>query len=165
VNGYPADTITWAIAQHGIPLRPDLVVSGINYGQNIGPLASASGTVGAAVAAVRRGIPALAASQGVDNGMAPDFAEGVTQVDAWIALHRRALLDHRYGKALPQGNLNVPTCPDGHVRGPVTAPLATSVTGLNLTTVNCSSTSTSFTNDVEAFRLGYAVIAPLSPKG
>src|SRR6202050_533679 len=64
VHGYPADTITWAIAQHGISFRPDLVVSGINFGQNIGPLADDSGTVGAARAAVSRGIPALAASQG-----------------------------------------------------------------------------------------------------
>jgi hypothetical protein len=38
----------------------------------------------------------------------------------------------------------------------------TSVTGRNLTMVNCTSMSTSFTNDVEAFLLGYAVISPLS---
>jgi 5'-nucleotidase len=162
VNGYPADTITWAIAQHGIPLHPDLIVSGINFGQNVGPLASGSGTVGAAQAAVSHGIPALAASQGVDDGMAPDFAEGVTQVDGWIALHRTALVEHSYGKALPSGNMNVPTCPGGHVRGPVSAPLATSTTGLNITMVDCASTSTSYTNDVQAFLLGYAVIAPLS---
>ncbi|HEX3981645.1 MAG TPA: 5'/3'-nucleotidase SurE, partial [Acidimicrobiales bacterium] len=164
VNGFPADTITWAITQHGIPLHPDLVVSGINFGQNIGPLATGSGTVGAAQAAVSHGIPALAASQGVDDGMAPDFAEGVTQVDGWIALHRSALVDHSYGKELPQGNMNIPTCPGGHVRGPVNAPLATSTTGLNITTVDCTSTSTSYTNDVQAFLLGYAVIAPLSTK-
>ncbi|MGO9341585.1 MAG: 5'/3'-nucleotidase SurE [Acidimicrobiales bacterium] len=162
VHGYPADTIVWAIDDHGISFRPDLVVSGINFGQNIGPLASGSGTVGAALAAVRREIPALAASQGIDDGQSPDFAEGVTQVVAWVRLHRIALVDHSYGKVLPQGNLNVPTCENGQVRGPVMAPLATSLSGITVTTVNCSSTSTSFTNDAEAFVLGYAVISPLS---
>jgi 5'-nucleotidase len=165
VHGYPADTITWAIAQHGISFRPDLVVSGINFGQNIGPLADLSGTVGAARAAVSQEIPALAASQGVDNGLAPDFGEGVTQVDAWIALHRTALVTHTYGKVLPEGNLNVPTCAGGTVRGPVMAPLATSITGISISTVNCASTSRVFSNDVEAFVNGYAVIAPLGTAG
>jgi 5'-nucleotidase len=163
VHGYPADTIIWAIDRHGIPLRPDLVVSGINFGENVGPLASGSGTVGAALAALHRGIPALAASQGIDNGLSPDFSEGVVQVDAWIRVHRTALVDHSYGAALPQGNLNIPTCAGGRVRGPVAAPLAPSLSGLDLGKVDCSSTSTSYTNDVEAFVLGYAVIAPLSP--
>jgi 5'-nucleotidase len=163
VHGFPADTIVWAIDQHGIAFRPDVVVSGINFGENIGPLADGSGTVGAAQAALHRGIPALAASQGIDNGLSPDFSEGVAQVDAWIGLHRNALLDHSYGAALPQGNLNVPTCAGGHVRGPVQAPLATSLSGLNIGTVECSSTSTSYRDDAEAFVVGYAVIAPLSP--
>jgi 5'/3'-nucleotidase len=161
VNGYPADTITWAIVQHGISFRPDLVVSGINFGQNIGPLAGESGTVGAARAAVAQGIPALAASQGIDNGMSADFAEGVTQVDAWIKLHRTALVDHSYGHVVPAANLNIPSCAGGVVRGPVMAPLATSITGISITTVNCASTQTSFSNDVAAFINGYAVISPL----
>ncbi len=165
VHGYPADTITWAINRHGISFRPDLVVSGINFGQNIGPLAEGSGTVGAAQAAVSRGIPALAASQGVDNGLGPDFSEGVKQVDAWIANHRTALVEHAFGTVVPSGNLNVPTCAGGSVRGPVNAPLATSITGVNIGTVNCASTLTSFSNDVEAFVNGYAVIAPLGRAG
>jgi len=161
VKGYPADTITWAIDQHGISFRPDLVVSGINFGQNIGPLAGESGTVGAARAAVARGIPALAASQGVDNGLTADFAEGVTEVDAWIKRHRTELVEHSYGHAVPAANLNVPTCAGGVVRGPAMAPLATSLTGINVRTVNCASTQTSFSNDVNAFINGYAVISPL----
>ncbi len=161
VHGFPADTITWAISQHGISFRPDLVVSGINFGQNIGPLADDSGTVGAARAAVAHGIPALAASQGIDNGTQPDFAEGVAQVEAWVQGHRAALVNHSHGSSLPQGNLNVPTCPTGQVRGPVNAPLATSLNGRSVTTVDCSSTSTSFTDDVGAFIIGYAVISPL----
>jgi 5'-nucleotidase len=162
VAGYPADTVIWAIKSHGISVRPNLVVSGINFGQNIGPLADLSGTVGAARMAVKLGIPALAASQGVDNGLAPDFAEGVSQVRTWVRAHRSALVNRTYSKKqLPQGNLNVPTCPADSVRGPVRAPAATSLDGISITTVDCSSTSTSYQNDAEAFVLGYAVIAPL----
>jgi 5'-nucleotidase len=161
VAGYPADTVIWAIKQHGISFRPDLVVSGINFGQNIGPLANLSGTVGAARAAVKLGIPALAASQGIDNGLSPNFSQGVAQVLRWVRAHRAELLSRHFKKP-PQGNLNVPTCAPGPVRGPIAAPAATSLNGITITTVNCTSTSTAYTNDAEAFVLGYAVIAPLS---
>ena len=66
VEGFPADTIAVALDELG--LEPDLVVSGVNEGQNIGPLAYASGTVGAGRAAVRRGIPAIAGSAGFAAG-------------------------------------------------------------------------------------------------
>jgi 5'-nucleotidase len=161
VAGYPADTIAWAIDDHGISFRPSLVVSGINFGENVGPLASGSGTVGAAQAAVSRGIPALAVSQGVDNGSAPDFAEGSKQLTGWVTSHRAALLAHPTSPPLPGGNMNVPTCSSGSVRGPVNAPLATSLTGINLSTVDCTSTATDYSNDAEAFVDGFAVIAPL----
>ena len=41
---------------------PDLVISGINFGQNVGADVMISGTVGAATTAVRLGIPAIAIS-------------------------------------------------------------------------------------------------------
>lgn len=52
--------------QHGIlelaTRRPDLAVSGINYGENVGTAVTISGTVGAAMEAAAHGIPALAVS-------------------------------------------------------------------------------------------------------
>lgn len=45
---------------------PDLVVSGVNYGENLGMDITISGTVGAAFQAAAYGIPAIAASQQVD---------------------------------------------------------------------------------------------------
>ena len=164
VHGYPADTVVWAVKDHGIGRRPDLVVSGINFGENVGPLATVSGTVGAAREAVRLDIPALAASQGVDNGSAPDFAEGAAQLVAWVTSHRATLLSHRYRKP-PAASLNVPTCP-GTGRGPVSAPLASTITGIDLDQVDCTSTSTTtttFANDAQAFVDGYAVLSPLYP--
>jgi 5'-nucleotidase len=61
VDGTPAQAV-----QHGVlelvPRRPDLVVSGINYGENVGSGITISGTVGAAMEAASFGIPALAVS-------------------------------------------------------------------------------------------------------
>jgi 5'-nucleotidase len=66
VGGSPAQAV-----QHGIleimDQRPDLVVSGINYGENLGIGISVSGTVGAAMEAVALDIPALAISLETDK--------------------------------------------------------------------------------------------------
>jgi 5'-nucleotidase len=163
VHGYPADTVIWAVSDHGLASRPDLVVSGINYGQNIGPLAALSGTVGAAREAVTLGIPALAASQGIDNGSAPLFAQGVPFVERWVTQHRAALLAHSYGSVPLQANLNVPSCPGGPVRGPVTTVMAASGNAAATTTVDCASTSTTYGDDLEAFEIGFATLTPLYP--
>jgi len=163
VQGYPADTVIWAVSGHGLPFRPDLVVSGINFGQNIGPLASISGTVGAARQAVTLGIPALAASQGADDGASPDFAEAVPLVEHWVTQHRAALLSRSTGSAPLQANLNVPTCTPHPVRGPVSTVMAATGDASATTTVACTSTSTTYTNDLEAFEIGFATLTPLYP--
>lgn len=46
--------------------RPDLFISGINYGENLGNMVTCSGTVGAALEASSHGIPALAVSKQTD---------------------------------------------------------------------------------------------------
>ncbi len=163
VHGYPADTVIWAIKDHGLSFRPNLVVSGINFGQNIGPLAALSGTVGAAREAVTLGVPALASSQGVDNGLAPDFSEVVPLVERWVTQHRSELLAYSSGAHPTQANLNVPSCAGGSVRGPVNTVLAASGNPGATTTVDCTSTSTTFNNDLEAFEIGYATLTPLYP--
>jgi 5'-nucleotidase len=164
VAGFPADTIIWAIDDHGISFRPNLVVSGINFGENIGPLAGLSGTVGAAETALARGIPALAVSQGIDNGQSPNFSQGAKFLVAWVQSHRAQLLSGKKNtQKSANGNLNVPTCVTGHVRGPVNVKLATTLTGINLSKVNCSSKVTKPANDVQAFLDGLASISPLHP--
>jgi 5'-nucleotidase len=163
VHGYPADTVIWAVQDHGLSFRPDVVVSGINYGQNIGPLAALSGTVGAAREAVSLGIPALAASQGFDNGSAPDFSEAVPMVKSWVLDHRAELIAHSYGSTPLQANLNVPTCVGAPVRGRVNTVMAASGDAGKTTTVDCTSTSTSYANDLEAFEIGFATLTPLYP--
>ena len=65
VFGFPADAVNVALEQ--LDIVPGLVVSGVNSGQNVGPLAPLSGTVGAAQTGARAGYPAIAASAGQDQ--------------------------------------------------------------------------------------------------
>ncbi len=61
VSGSPAQAVQHAILEI-MPKKPDLVVSGINYGENVGFGTTISGTVGAAMEAAAQGLPALAIS-------------------------------------------------------------------------------------------------------
>ena len=61
VGGSPAQVVLHAILEI-LPRQPDLVVSGINYGENVGSGVTVSGTVGAALEAASIGIPSLAVS-------------------------------------------------------------------------------------------------------
>ena len=65
VGGSPAQSVLHGILEI-MPRTPDLVVSGINYGENVGWGVTVSGTVGAALEAASRGIPALAISLETD---------------------------------------------------------------------------------------------------
>lgn len=66
VNGTPADCVHIALTGL-LGYRPDLVVSGINNGANMGDDTIYSGTVGAAMEGYLFGVPAMAISQ-VDKG-------------------------------------------------------------------------------------------------
>ncbi len=61
VSGSPAQAVLHATMEI-MPEKPALVVSGINYGENVGLGVTISGTVGAAMEAAALGVPALAIS-------------------------------------------------------------------------------------------------------
>ena len=61
VAGTPADAVILAL-HHLLPEKPDLVVSGINPGGNLGENVVYSGTVAGAMEAVLHGVPAFAVS-------------------------------------------------------------------------------------------------------
>jgi 5'-nucleotidase len=61
VGGTPAQAVLHAIMEI-MPQPPDLVVSGINYGENLGHSVTISGTVGAAMEGAACGIPSMAVS-------------------------------------------------------------------------------------------------------
>jgi 5'-nucleotidase len=65
VGGSPAQAVQHAIIEI-LPEKPHLVVSGINFGENVGSGITISGTVGAALEAASQGIPAIAASLETD---------------------------------------------------------------------------------------------------
>ena len=78
VDGRPADCVKLAISnlwsdKFGANSRPDLVISGMNAGANVGINVIYSGTVAAALEAAFLGIPSIAVSLHL-GGSKPDFA-------------------------------------------------------------------------------------------
>ena len=66
IHGTPAMAVLYGCFNL-IPGKPDLVVSGINYGLNVGSGVTISGTVGAALEGAASGIPSLAVSLETDK--------------------------------------------------------------------------------------------------
>jgi 5'-nucleotidase len=87
VGGSPAQAVQHSVLEI-LPRKPDLVVSGINYGENVGPAVTISGTVGAALEAAALGIPALAISLETDS---QHFLSYSTEVDFSAAAYFAAL--------------------------------------------------------------------------
>lgn len=65
IGGTPAQVVLHAVYEI-LPAKPDLVVSGINYGENVGTGITVSGTVGAAMEGASLDMPALAISLETD---------------------------------------------------------------------------------------------------
>jgi 5'/3'-nucleotidase SurE len=125
VHGTPADAAMIGLSHilRGTP--QDLVVSGTNAGQNIGSGTNTSGTVSAAIAASRTGVPAIATSAGIGGDSASAYAVAAELVNQMIAL-----LDARRpadGKLLPDRvviNMNVPSRPVEKLLGVRWTPLS-----------------------------------------
>ena len=70
IESTPAQAVSYgilALAPAVFDRRPDLVISGINYGENLGTTVTASGTVGAALQAAEMGVRGLAVSLETDK--------------------------------------------------------------------------------------------------
>jgi 5'-nucleotidase len=97
IDSSPAHTVAraWVEILHRLP---DLVISGINYGENVGTGTTVSGTVGAAIEAACAGIPALAVSlqTSTDFHYSPSDA-----VDFGVA----AMFTRRFARAVLAGGL------------------------------------------------------------
>ena len=115
VNGTPADAALLGITGLQADRRPDVVVSGINRGENLGAVAHLSGTVGAAMEATTLGIPAIAISLGRAPKM--DYAYAAQVAKSLVLLVRK--------HGLPLGtclNVNVPALPASQIKGIVVVP-------------------------------------------
>jgi 5'-nucleotidase len=161
VDGFPADTVTVALDELG--LKPDLVVSGINHGQNVGPLAYVSGTVGAGREAVRRGIPAIAGSAALDGDGYELAAQLIVEQ---IEEHRDEYGEASSGAAVAVANINVPDCSAGEPKELITVDLATVIPdGVNVFESDCSAEPASEpTDDVLAVAAGYSALSLVPPE-
>jgi len=73
VDGRPADCVKLAVS-HILPRRPNLVISGMNSGANVGINVIYSGTVAAAIEAAFLGLPSIALSIHLRANAPPDYA-------------------------------------------------------------------------------------------
>lgn len=105
VNGTPADCVI--IACRALDIKPDLILSGINHGYNLGVDVHCSGTVNAAMEGAVQGIPAMAVSM-----------KGLTSTDfsapAQIA---EELIPEFMRSGCMLFNVNVPDLPYGELKG------------------------------------------------
>jgi 5'-nucleotidase len=103
VNGTPADCVAIGMYHWG---KPDLVLSGVNLGSNLGNDIWSSGTVAAAKQATLLGVKAMAFSMPV-NGVEPNF-EGTKP---YIAQVINMFLEEKEWPMLV--NVNLPADPQG----------------------------------------------------
>lgn len=87
IDGTPADCVYTAFfaGTRILPRRPDLVLSGLNHGANLGDDVFYSGTVAAAREGALRGVPALALSAGLEADRLAAAAEAARLA---LALYR-----------------------------------------------------------------------------
>ncbi len=105
INGTPADCVHMALSGL-LDYRPDLVVSGINNGANMGDDTIYSGTVGAAMEGYLFGVPAIAFSQ---------VEKGWSEIDAAAQKARTIVAELIQGRLVGDApwllNVNIPNRP------------------------------------------------------
>ena len=92
IDASPALTVRHALSVLFAQRYPDLIVSGVNYGQNLGSTITVSGTVGACLQAAAQGVPSIAISR--QTAIKYHYTYG--ELD-WSASVR---LTHRWAKKL-----------------------------------------------------------------
>jgi 5'-nucleotidase len=117
VDGSPSDCVAFGIRHLGVERPFDLVVSGINGGNNVGEVAHYSGTVGAAMEGAIQGVPSMAVSMQRGRGaehfeLAADFA---------VAFATRLLAEE--ADATVVYSINVPSPDAAEIKGVVVAPM------------------------------------------
>lgn len=112
VHGTPADCVAVAVRHLMKNSPPDVLLSGINSGSNIGFETVLSGTVGAAITGVLLGIPSIAFSQDKRQEDQPDWRTAEE--------HCLPVLQKLFNTGLPAEcclNVNFPNLPNGQVKG------------------------------------------------
>ena len=117
-DGTPVDCVRFA-ALGLIEFEPELIVSGINHGSNLGDDITYSGTVAAALEGIVLGLPAIAVSQQADRGQM-DFRDG----RSWEAAHFEdatrfvaRMVEELEDVPMPPSTLLNVHCPAGGITG------------------------------------------------
>lgn len=134
LDGTPADCVKMALSVIMKDNPPDLVISGINRGQNMGTSVIYSGTVAAALEATMYGFPAIA----VSLGMLELTAHNITKLDKpdllaylrTLGIHpeeysvaagfAKKIALETFEQGLPKGvflNVNVPNVKHSEIKG------------------------------------------------
>jgi len=115
VTGTPTDAVMMGLAHILADGKPDLILSGVNRGANLGEDVTYSGTVSAAMEGALAGIPSIALSQNYAREGMGDTVP-FAAAEAWAEQVLRPLIDTR----MAQGtlvNVNFPALPPEQVKG------------------------------------------------
>jgi 5'-nucleotidase len=118
-DGTPVDCVRLASLGLIEGFEPDVIVSGINHGSNLGDDITYSGTVAAALEGIVVGIPAIAVSQQADHGEM-DFRAGSSWAPddfAQAAAFTARIVEELGRVPIPAGTLLNVNCPAGEIRG------------------------------------------------
>lgn len=108
VTGTPTDAVNLALRKLFADKKPDVIISGINNGENLADDVTYSGTISAAMEGALAGIHAIALSQATR-----DAGHGFAAAEAWAERVLRPLLDAPFAKRTVV-NVNFPAlAPDG----------------------------------------------------
>jgi 5'-nucleotidase len=114
-DGTPVDCVRFA-ALGLIEFQPELIVSGINHGSNLGDDITYSGTVAAALEGIVLGVPGIAVSQqSIRREM--DFRLGHEFDFETAAGFTARLVEEIEDVGIPEGTLLNVNCPAGEVHG------------------------------------------------
>ncbi len=109
VSGTPTDSVLIAVKEI-LERKPDILVSGINHGPNMGEDVTYSGTVAAAIEGNILGIPSIAVSI---TSWTPSSFDAAAEISRFLV---ESLLD-RKPKYPCLWNVNVPSIPKNEIRG------------------------------------------------
>jgi len=110
IGGTPAQTVLHGVLEI-MKQKPDLVVSGINYGENVASGITISGTVGAAMEEASLGIPAMAVSLEAAPEYHLSYSEEISFLVAadFTAQIARLLLEKRFPEDVDLLKVDVPS--------------------------------------------------------
>jgi 5'-nucleotidase len=114
VKGTPTDCVIMGVRHLMREARPDLILSGVNRGQNVAEDVTYSGTIAGAMEGTILGIPSVALSQ----AYGPGGRDGIKW--ACAAAHAPAILERLVAEGIDPGtlvNINFPDCAPGDVNG------------------------------------------------